>query len=481
MATTLFQRDLGRTQGRIEPAGFAPVEGTYVFALGSDAPGVFGRFLPGDFAEVAQTIDLTGMSFVRFAAALRGPSAAPARGTWRFAVLLDGVEQYGEALPIGALRTRFDRVIDVSGRSGSAELSFRLELTDSGTEPIESELPAAYLDRVLGDVSPARPVLADRVPEPGDLAAPRGGPITFDLIGVGHDGIDPSSVRVLVNGAIAMATGIAQPGFDGPGAGFTVNGDTLSVTLVPTADFLSRAAVAVHVEAATRSGQQGSFDYSFTIEDYARPHLAGAQALAAKKVQVSFDDDVRQQSDGDPTDALTPGNYAIAAVSAPTIPVEVVSVEAVSSSSVLLHLDAELSAGAVYQVSATGLTSLSGHEVAPDSATFTGFSPVVPAGRRFDLYRLLPQMNRDEDTGDLRKLTAALQDVTDLLLADVDRFPDILDPDLAPQPFLGRMLDDLGNPFPLGASLKLIASKPSLAERDVRITRPLQSLAARNT
>ena len=50
MATTLFQRDLGRTQGRIEPAGFAPVEGTYAFVLGSDAPGVFGRFMPGDFA-----------------------------------------------------------------------------------------------------------------------------------------------------------------------------------------------------------------------------------------------------------------------------------------------------------------------------------------------------------------------------------------------------------------------------------------------
>ena len=452
MATTLFQRDLGRTQGRIEPAGFAPVEGTYAFVLGSDAPGVFGRFMPDDYAEIAQTVDLTGMSFVRFAAALRGPNVAPAHGAWRFAVLLDGVEQYGELLPIGRLQTRFDRVIDVSSRSGLADLSFRLELTDSGTEPSESELPAVYLDRILGDVSLARPVLADRAPEPGDLAAPRGGPITFDLIDVGHDGIAPALVRVLVNGVVAMMAGVAQPGFDGPGAGFTVSGDALSVALMPVVDFPSRAAVAVHVEAATRSGVAGAFDYAFTIEDYARPRLVGAQARAPKTVQISFDDAVRQEGDGAPTDALTPANYALTARSAPAMPVEVVGVEVISPSSVVLTLDTELSPGSTYEVTAGGLTSLTGHEVTPDAASFAGFTPVSPAGRRFDLYRLLPQMNRDEDSGDLEKLTAVLQDVTDLLLADVDRFPDILDPDLAPQPFLGRMLDDLGNPFPFDLS-----------------------------
>ncbi len=452
MATTLFQRALGQTQGRIEPVGFVPMEGTHAFVLGSDTPGVFGRFMPGDYAEVAQTLDLTGMSFVRFAAALRGPSVAPVRGSWRFAVLLGGVEQYSEPLPVGTLQTRFDRVLDVSKRSGLADLSFRLELTDSGTEAIESELPAVYLDRILGDVSPVRPVLADRVPEPDELSAPRGGPITLDLIDVGHDGVDPSSVRVLVNGVVAMKAGIAQPGFDGPGAGFTVSGDTLTVALVPTADFPSQAAVAIHVEAATRSGVAGAFDYAFTIEDYARPRLVGAQARAPKTVHVSFDDAVRQEGDDAPTDALTPTNYALTARSAPGMPVEVVNVEVISPSSVVLTLDTELSPGSTYEVTASGLASLAGHEVTPDAASFTGFTPVAPAGRRFDLYRLLPQMNRDEDSGDLKKLTAVLQDVTDLLLADVDRFPDILDPDLAPQPFLGRMLDDLGNPFPFDLS-----------------------------
>jgi phage tail-like protein len=42
---------------------------------------------------------------------------------------------------------------------------------------------------------------------------------------------------------------------------------------------------------------------------------------------------------------------------------------------------------------------------------------------------------------------AVLQDVLELLLAEIDRFPDIFDLDLAPEPFLDLLLADLGNPF----------------------------------
>src|SRR5690606_30992264 len=52
-----------------------------------------------------------------------------------------------------------------------------------------------------------------------------------------------------------------------------------------------------------------------------------------------------------------------------------------------------------------------------------------------------------DETGDLENFMAVLQDVLELLLGEVDRFPDILDPDLAPEPFLDLMLEDLGNPF----------------------------------
>ena len=82
------------------------------------------------------------------------------------------------------------------------------------------------------------------------------------------------------------------------------------------------------------------------------------------------------------------------------------------------------------------------------STTFVAFVPPKPAGRRFRLIKFLPQINRDEDvTGELARFVACLQEVTDLLLFDIDSFTDILDPDKAPEPFLDAMLFDLGNPF----------------------------------
>lgn len=76
------------------------------------------------------------------------------------------------------------------------------------------------------------------------------------------------------------------------------------------------------------------------------------------------------------------------------------------------------------------------------------FQPQSPASRRFDLWSMLPKHNRREDTtGDLRKFISCLQTVTDELLADVDRFTDIIDLERAPEDFLDLILMDLGNPF----------------------------------
>jgi phage tail-like protein len=91
--------------------------------------------------------------------------------------------------------------------------------------------------------------------------------------------------------------------------------------------------------------------------------------------------------------------------------------------------------------------------------SFAGFAPPVPAGRVFDLYEMLPQQNRDEDeagSGDLLRFCSIMQEAVDLLLVDVDRFPEIADPDIAPEQFVDAMLDDLGNPFDFAAALALV-------------------------
>ncbi|CAM4543867.1 Phage tail protein [Myxococcus xanthus] len=63
---------------------------------------------------------------------------------------------------------------------------------------------------------------------------------------------------------------------------------------------------------------------------------------------------------------------------------------------------------------------------------------------------MLPGHNRRDDvTGDLRRFISCLQEVTDLLLSDLDAFPDVFDLERAPEAFLDAILQDLGNPFAL--------------------------------
>ena len=60
-----------------------------------------------------------------------------------------------------------------------------------------------------------------------------------------------------------------------------------------------------------------------------------------------------------------------------------------------------------------------------------------------------PKHNRREDqTGDQWRFIACLQEVTDLLLAEVDRFPEVFDIERTPEVFVDLILADLGNPFP---------------------------------
>lgn len=322
----------------------------------------------------------------------------------------------------------------------------------------ELELPALYLDAVLLDPTPTTPVVINRDPEPAEVQVPIDAVIALDITDVGMAGIDLAATQVFVLGVLAFSGGVFQPGFTGSQSSVTSpQPDTLRIVVDPLAPFESLQEVAVRVVSQTLGGASHlDASWSFFCEDLTAPHVVAAQGRELKRVRVSFDENVKQQSAFALDDALNPDLYAIERTSVPAVDVKVVGVEPVTNASVDLLTDIEVTPGASYRITVTGVVDLFGNAVlAPDNqAEFVGFQPPRPARRRLELYQLLPMLNRREDqTGDLRRFLLCLQEVTELLLADVDRFTDILDPDIAGEAFVDLMLADLGNPFPFDLSL----------------------------
>ena len=306
------------------------------------------------------------------------------------------------------------------------------------------ELPELVVAEIDGEQAATRPVLVNRAPSPGEVGVPRETLIALELVDPGEAGIDRERTRVLVNGRPAFdgrATPELRPGFDGPLAAVTATGDTLRIVLHPTLAFRSQQTVLVEVFSATADGE-GDLDesYGFEIEDRTAPRLLTAFATSSKAVRLAFDEDIV---------VTDPAGFSFAAETSPAMPL--VAVSAVSDGSLVdLTLATEMTPGARCRVTVTGVADAHGNAILPpaDTATFDGFAPPRPRGRRFDLWQMLPKWSRREDlTGDLARLIACLQEVTDLVLTDIDRFPAIYDIERAPEPFVDAILADLGSPF----------------------------------
>lgn len=73
----------GFTAGRIQPTNYVPVDGDWVFCIGSDLPGMERVVAVGEQAGIQQDVDLTSVTRISYAVALRqteGESAAARRG-----------------------------------------------------------------------------------------------------------------------------------------------------------------------------------------------------------------------------------------------------------------------------------------------------------------------------------------------------------------------------------------------------------------
>jgi phage tail-like protein len=459
--STALNRLLGSTQGRIKPNGTTPPLGEYVFALGSDVAGITYTFNTGDNVLVAQTADMTGQKLVRFTAVVRPPTSMPASVWWELEWGVDAQVHGSRKLTPGSTLQLIDGVINVTSLVGNHDLKFRLKLATSiAAAAYEVELPGVWLDALVLDATPAGLVLASRNPEPGATGVPKASNIDLTLIATTAAAtITLASTSVYVDGVLAWQNGVFQAGFTGPGstAGAVAGPSAMyRIVIDPLVDFVSEATVSVRVVSATSSGATLDTVYTFQVEDLTAPRVVSAQATGHTTVLVSFDEAVKLLDASAADDALRPGNYAATPLDVPAVTPTVTLVRAVTDRVVELTLSTRASLGRRYRVTVTGVEDTEGNAVqAPfNTADFVAPACPKPEGRDFDLYKMLPQMNRREDeTKDLEKFAACLQEVTDVLLCEVDRFADALDPDTAPEDIVDAMLADLGNPFAFDLTL----------------------------
>lgn len=127
MALTPFTEALGTRQGRLQPEGVTPPEGSWAYCLGSDKEGYFFWLEPGDYSQISQDVDLTGINIVRFRARLRTGELTIGR-EWEASILVDGAKQAAMILGESRTRDRADMGANVSKLAGVHTVSFRLEL-----------------------------------------------------------------------------------------------------------------------------------------------------------------------------------------------------------------------------------------------------------------------------------------------------------------------------------------------------------------
>jgi phage tail-like protein len=305
------------------------------------------------------------------------------------------------------------------------------------------ELPALVLVGIDAAPPAPGPTLLNRDPAPGEGNVPRAAPIALELAVPAGYALDAWALRVWVQGALAYNGSAAAPlaaPYAGQGSGAAQTSTTTRIVLVPIAPLPSAASIAIRVVASSGKGTQRiDQTYAFKVEDASPPSIIAAFAMDARTVRIAFDRTV----------ALTPdATFIFEPQTVPAIVAAVVA--AVASGSILdLSLGAPLSPGVPYQVTVSGIADDAGHILrAPGGvATFAAFRPPRPANRRFDLWSMVPKVNRRADTGDLQAFIACLQEVTDWLLADLDALPDNIDIERAPEWMLDLILQDLGNPF----------------------------------
>lgn len=293
---------------------------------------------------------------------------------------------------------------------------------------------------VTAETRSERLVLINRNPGPEETNVSVDNTISLNIVCLEGERPDYHSTKIWVDAQPAFDAGIL-PEYYGPRARHVWTANSLRIWLDPLTQFTSEATVEVRVESTTIGGTHSLAEtYRFHVEDRTAPEVVNIQAVSAKTVRIEFNEAVR---------VTDPVGFEFNALTMPAVPLY--PILALTNDTVVeVTVNTEMTPLVEYEVVVTGVEDLNDNVPHPptNKGVFRGFQPATPSRRRFRLWEMLPKHNRrEDDTGDLWRFISCLQEVTDLLLSEIDRFTDIFDIERAPENFLDLILLDLGNPF----------------------------------
>jgi phage tail-like protein len=303
-------------------------------------------------------------------------------------------------------------------------------------------------------------VLINQFPQPGDFDVDENIlDVKFEIAPTDGSSVDTSATVVKIDGVTVYdgSAGGFQPGFSGS-VGSSSFGSTIFTISVLPFNFESEQDIVVEVDSASLGGQTLSTSYFFTLEDTEPAYIEDACPITKTQVRIRFSEKVVSVSSANANDALNPANYSFTPVTFPAYAVSAVSVEKVApvegvvdeDTVFIVTLNEETTKDAGYNLEVFNIEDEDGNAVEPPLSMYTFIAkwPETATNRDFNLWSMLPQMNKNEDsTGDLFNFIACIQDSLDVALCSIDEWIKIIDPDVAPIRFVEQMLIDLGNPF----------------------------------
>ena len=126
---TVFESNIGVSQGRIQPTGEQPIEGDYSFVLGDERE-VLAELDDGDSVTLEQSLDVTGIGLVRFGSiTIAEPADAEGESLrWEISIELDASPVKTVRGRPGRSHTFEDLALDVHALNGVHTIGLTLAL-----------------------------------------------------------------------------------------------------------------------------------------------------------------------------------------------------------------------------------------------------------------------------------------------------------------------------------------------------------------